>query len=784
GQFLTVLNVGPEGVADAVRRVWASAFTANVTAYLERAELDSAQLQMAVVVQRQLDSQASGVVLGDAKRALIEAVFGQGEAVVSAEVESDQWDVQNGRIVANRVVRQAWRRGLPEGPPTGELVRLELSEEVGAQPALSTAQVVRVAELAGSLSRAFDGRPQDGEFTFVDDELFVLQTRDVTASLPVEAPPLGPWTPPGKGAWELDDNHFSRPVTQLFADRFPAAMRRGFSRSSKRYGALLSHADMEPVNRFMYSRMRPVAAPEDATSKGPPPPFVFWILSKLVPELRRRMRTAKDLWTTQEWRIEAEEWKAAKAASIETHLALQEVDLASLDDAALVAHLRAADAHVDRMVEQHHTFNLAALVPTGDLLAHVARWTEGEVAPTDVLSLLVGASSVSADLHSADARRLAQAVAGSEAARKLLHLDAIGGAGESAAQAQAAPGDVAAAQALETLRGLDGEVGESVRSFLSHREYRLVEGFDPAAPCFREVPALLWRAVRLAAQHGGAEAVSTDPDAAVLARCREAIPEEHRQTFDALLAEARATYHLRDERALYSDVWAWGILRSICLEVGARLFRRSPRRVVEPADAVQASVEELASLLLEGVGPSAEELQQRDAFQRAYAIEHAEPLLGPAPKPPPPSDNLPPGAARLDDAVMAAIGLVVPARAKPPNEGATELPGRPASSGVFEGTAYIVSTPEEMEGLPADSVLVVGASSSTFTMLAPMASAVVAEGGGLLSHVAIVCREYRIPCVCGCVGVLDRVKSGDRIRVDGTRGKVVLLGGGESAGSD
>ena len=93
------------------------------------------------------------------------------------------------------------------------------------------------------------------------DELFVLQTRDVTASLPAEAPPLGPRTPPGQGAWELDDNHFSRPVTKRFADRFPDAMRRGFSRCSKRYGALLSHADIVFVNRFMYSRMRPVAAP-------------------------------------------------------------------------------------------------------------------------------------------------------------------------------------------------------------------------------------------------------------------------------------------------------------------------------------------------------------------------------------------------------------------------------------------------------------------------------------------------------------------------------------------
>jgi len=56
-----------------------------------------------------------------------------------------------------------------------------------------------------------------------------------------------------------------------------------------------------------------------------------------------------------------------------------------------------------------------------------------------------------------------------------------------------------------------------------------------------------------------------------------------------------------------------------------------------------------------------------------------------------------------------------------------------------------------------------------------IAAAVVAEGGGLLSHVAIVCREYRIPCVCGCPGALSALAPGQRVRVDGTRGVVELL---------
>ena len=73
------------------------------------------------------------------------------------------------------------------------------------------------------------------------------------------------------------------------------------------------------------------------------------------------------------------------------------------------------------------------------------------------------------------------------------------------------------------------------------------------------------------------------------------------------------------------------------------------------------------------------------------------------------------------------------------------------------------------------AVLVVGSGSPSFTMLAPLAAAVIAEGGGMLSHVAIVCREYRIPCVCGCVGVLSRIQSGDRVVVDGNRGVIEIV---------
>ena len=120
-------------------------------------------------------------------------------------------------------------------------------------------------------------------------------------------------------------------------------------------------------------------------------------------------------------------------------------------------------------------------------------------------------------------------------------------------------------------------------------------------------------------------------------------------------------------------------------------------------------------------------------------------------------------------AVLRMVADVIP-----PRSDDASLRGCAAAAGVWEGPVHVVGSHAEAKDIALGAVLVVGTASSSFTMLAPLASAVVAEGGGLLSHVAIVCREYGIPCVCGVPGVLDALKTGQRVRVDGSRGVVEI----------
>src|SRR4051812_5187344 len=91
---------------------------------------------------------------------------------------------------------------------------------------------------------------------------------------------------PGPGAWELEQTHFSRPITRWIAETIPDYLSKGFGEGTKRYGLLLDTLVFRTVNDFVYGQFRPVGAPPDA--KGPPPKLLFQIITRVHPEIRRR----------------------------------------------------------------------------------------------------------------------------------------------------------------------------------------------------------------------------------------------------------------------------------------------------------------------------------------------------------------------------------------------------------------------------------------------------------------------------------------------------------------
>jgi pyruvate,water dikinase len=222
---------------------------------------------------------------------------------------------------------------------------------------------------------------------------------------------------------------------------------------------------------------------------------------------------------------------------------------------------------------------------------------------------------------------------------------------------------------------------------------------------------------------------------------------------------------------VFSDNWASGLKRRASLAAVRRLAASG--RIHDAAHIVDAGLEEMRALLSGAAGPSADELAQRFEYRASLSARDAPLTLGPPAPPPPDPSGLPPAAARLMHATGLALDAVF---------GSSEVPhethllrGLAASRGVYEGPARRVSHPSEFDRIRQGDVLVTESTTEAFNILLPLLGAIVTDSGGLLSHSAIVAREYGIPGVVGTREATQRIADGVRVRVDGDAGEVTFL---------
>jgi phosphohistidine swiveling domain-containing protein len=534
--------------------------------------------------------------------------------------------------------------------------------------------------------------------------------------------------PPGPGFWELDAVHFPRPVTRYWSEMHPEPFKRGFHELTAFYGMLIDTLDYRYLNGFAYKTVVPV--PDS--------------------EVPARFQRAEEAVEGKLWREQLREWdETFKPTSVATHRELQSVDPDALSDEELVAYLaRCRDHHIE-MIYQHMRHTGAAMLPTGDFLAHAGDWTG--LPPSELLGLMRGASPVSSGA-SAELAQLLAAIAADPAARQVL-----GSEGD--------PGEV-----LEQLRALEGETGAAASAYLDLVGYRLLDGFDISGRYALEMPDTLLRSIRVAVEAGGPEKSDVDVEARV-ANVRNRVPEEHRAEFDDLLEEARLTYRLRDERGVFSDIWASGIMRRAVIAGGRRLAAQG--RIQDPEHFVDADFEEMKALLSGAGGPSAEELAERHAFRTSHNAKDVPSTLGPPPPPPPDPSGLPPGVARIMRAMMIGVGEIFGSSQAEHEDRLVR--GLAASPGVYEGPARFVSGPTEFDRIAQGDVLVTESTTEAFNILLPLLGAIVTDAGGLLSHAAIVSREYGIPGVVGTREGTGLIPDGARVRVDGDAGEVAVL---------
>ncbi len=521
---------------------------------------------------------------------------------------------------------------------------------------------------------------------------------------------------PDDHMWELDPVHQPRPWTRFMTELYGEPFARGFAAGTAEHGLLLDRRRIAFVHGFGYLSLDLVEPDR-------------------IPE---RIGQLVTLFERKPWRAALREWdEQAKPRAIAANRALASIEPRELSTAMLVEHIARCRDHLVDMIFTHLRYTVAALLPVGDFLAHASPWTG--MSTGALLGVMRGASTVSGG-GSPERDRLVSALRGSERGRAAL------------------------TRGIDVLVAEPGELGEAARAWIELVGWRPLDGMDLADACSIEQPELLARTLTALL-----EAPRTPPADPVVA-IRDRVPVEHRTAFDDLLAEARMVYRLRDERGVYTDVWAAGLTRRALLAAGERLVRE--RRIDERALAVEASWDELRALLEGTGGPSTAELAARAGFRASHTAADAPARLGPEAHMPP-LDALPPPARRAVIAIMTAIGALF-GDGDRPNEART-LRGHAGSTGVVEGTARIIRGPAELARLRHGDVLVASATSEAFTLALPLLGAIVTDRGGTLSHAAIVARELGIPCVVGTRRATQTIRDGARVRVDGAAGEVYLL---------
>jgi phosphohistidine swiveling domain-containing protein len=183
GLHESYVNVqGSDSLLEHIRLVWASLWSDRALLYRQELGLDVEKSSMAVVVQRLISGDRSGVAFGKnpnaPHQAVIESVYGLNQGLVDGSIEPDRWllDRKNGKIIGHFPANR--EKEMVAGPDSTRLQRL--SAEQQANPPLSEDEVARVYRLALQAEELF-GSPQDVEWTFVGDELYVLQSRPITS---------------------------------------------------------------------------------------------------------------------------------------------------------------------------------------------------------------------------------------------------------------------------------------------------------------------------------------------------------------------------------------------------------------------------------------------------------------------------------------------------------------------------------------------------------------------------------------------------------------------------
>ena len=738
GQQDTYLNVvGPAAILQHVSRCWASLFTERAVTYRLRNGFDHRKVHMAVVVQQMVVPDAAGIlftadpVTGNRNVATVDASFGLGEALVSGLVNPDVFTVRDGEVVAKAV---AAKKLAIHPLPAGGTREVAIGPQRQELPALTDAQVVRLVQLGRRIQAHF-GRPQDIEWCLVDDGFQIVQSRPITTLFPIpetddekkhvylsvghQQMMTDPMKPLGVSVWQLTA---MAPMHEAGGRLFVDATMRLASPAS-RAGLLEVAGRSDPLTRdaleTVLDRGDFVPTLPDAGPGGPPAGGASAPIETdpaIVTELIERSQAS---------------------------IAALRRDIRTKTGPALFDFLLAAFQEQKRVLGDPLNMQaiMAGMEATWWLNDQLQEWL-GEKNAADTLTLSAPDNITSqmglALLDVADVIR--------------PHPDVV-------AFLQGVEDDgLPDKHFLDELPKLAGgtETCQAIEAYLDRYGMRCAGEIDITRPRWSERPTTLVPlildniklfepgAAERRFEQGRQEAEKKERD--VLERLR-ALPDGEQKAHETkrMIDRVRTFIGYR-EYPKYGIVSRYFVYKQALLEEAERLVQANV--LPEKEDIFYLTFQELHDVVRTNQVDDQLIQQRKDAFRSYHALTPPRVLTS--------DGEAIAGAYRRDD---------VPAGA---------LIGLPVSAGTVEGRARVILDMAQAD-LEAGDILVTAYTDPSWTPLFVAITGLVTEVGGLMTHGAVIAREYGLPAVVGVADATRLIRDGQRIRVHGTDGYVQIL---------
>jgi len=721
GQQDTYLNVtGKPAILKHISRCWASLFTERAVAYRLQHGFDHRRVHMAVVVQKMLLPQAAGIlftadpVTGNRKVASIEAGFGLGEALVSGLVNADGYKVRDGQVIQKAMATKQQDRQV-----------------------LTDAQIVRLARLGRRIEGHF-GQPQDIEWCLVEDEFHIVQSRPITTLYPI--PEAGE---PGNRVY-ISVGH-----QQMMTDPMKPLGLSLFQRTAARpmYAA---------GGRLFVDPTKQLASP---ASRG-----------VLLDGLGRSDPLLKDALTTLIERgdfIESPpgDPKAPGPGQGKPGLSPAGAQAQLEDEPAIVADLIArSQASIEALKRDIRTKSGTELLDF--ILEDVQLLKQSLTEPRSFGVIMAGMNAATwlneqmmawlGEKNAADT--LSQSVPNnvtSEMGLALLDVaDVIRPHPQVVAYLQHAKDE----GFLEGLLPLEGgpEAHDALRAYLDKYGMRCVGEIDVTRTRWREAPTTLVPlllsniknfepgAGSRKFEQGRQEASRKEQE--LLERLKQGPDGERKAGETQRMISRLRTFIGYREYPKYGIVNRYFLYKQALMEEAGRLVRANVLH--EQEDIYYLTFQELREVV------RTHKLDGQLVSKRKAEHERHRKLTPPR--------------------VLTSDGEIVAGAYKRANLPAGALVGLPVSAGVVEGRARVLSDMAEAK-LEAGDILVTAFTDPSWTPVFVSIKGLVTEVGGLMTHGAVIAREYGLPAVVGVENATRLIKDRQHIRVHGTDGHVEIL---------